>query len=97
MKKLATALATTLCLTACSHPELDGASLAQDKGCVTCHGLNGEATAPNYPHLNIQWERYLRVELLRYKNGERNNAIMNGMAAQLTDDEIRALAKHYGI
>ena len=94
------AVVTTLCillLTACAEPELDGTTLAQEKGCVACHGVNGQATAPNYPHLNIQWERYLRGELLRYKSGERNNAIMNGMAAQLTDDEIRALAKHYGI
>ena len=76
------------------HP--DGAALAQEKGCVGCHGQDGKAIAASYPNLDGQWERYLRLQLLAYRDGKRENAVMNGMAATLTDDEIRALAAHYG-
>ncbi len=91
------ALLTATLVTACSsHPEADGAALAAEKGCVACHGISGQATAEIYPNLHMQWERYLRVQLLKYRSGERENAIMNGFAMTLTDEEIRALAEHYG-
>ena len=89
-------LASTLIAACSGDPEIDGALLASEKGCVACHGPVGQATAGTYPNLHIQWERYLRVQLLKYRSGERENAIMNGFAMTLTDEEIRALAKHYG-
>ena len=89
-------LSATL-LAGCGEPALDGAQLAEEKGCIACHGLQGESLAPIYPKLNGQWEKYLRLQLYAYRDGKRDNAIMNGMAATLSDDEIRALAAHYGI
>ncbi len=73
-----------------------GSDLLVEKGCVACHGADGVAVAPSYPNLAGQWERYLRLQLLAYRSGERKNAVMAGFAATLTDDEIRALAAHYG-
>ncbi|MCR9258785.1 MAG: cytochrome c [Pseudomonadaceae bacterium] len=83
-------------LSACGSEPLDGAALAQEKGCVACHGAQGKALVASYPNLNGQWERYLRLQLRAYRDGPRVNAIMNGMAAELTDQEINALAAHYG-
>jgi len=83
-------------LAACGAEPLDGAALAQEKGCVACHGAQGKAVVASYPNLNGQWERYLRLQLRAYRDGPRVNAIMNGMAAELTDEEINALASHYG-
>lgn len=83
-------------LAACGSEPLDGAALAQEKGCVACHGANGKAIVASYPNLNGQWERYLRLQLRSYRDGPRENAIMNGMATGLTDAEISALAAHYG-
>jgi len=74
----------------------DGAQLASEKGCVACHGLDGVSVAPSYPNLAGQWEDYLRLQLLAYRSGKRKNAVMAGFAGSLTDEEIRALAKHYG-
>lgn len=85
-----------MCLSACSEAPLNGASVAATKGCVACHGQNGRATAPIYPNLNGQWESYLRQQLIAYRSGRRTNVVMNGMAASLTDAEIRTLAAHYG-
>lgn len=95
--KIILGLLAAMLLAGCGEAPLDGAVVAEEKGCVACHGLQGEALAPIYPKLSGQWEKYLRLQLFAYRDGKRENAIMNGMAASLTDDEIRALAEHYGI
>jgi cytochrome c553 len=90
--------AVVLSLSAGTTQGADGASgagLAEAKGCVACHGREGVATAPIYPNLAGQWEQYLRLQLMAYRSGKRENQIMQGFAQNLTDDEIRALARHY--
>lgn len=93
---LAAAFCTVL-LAGCAKPPLNGQDLAIEKGCIACHGDTGVATASAYPNLNGQWEQYLRLQLIAYRSGRRENGIMNGFAMALTDDEIRALAAFYGI
>jgi cytochrome c553 len=83
-------------LSACSGEPVDGAALAVEKGCIACHGQDGKAIADIYPNLNGQWERYLRLQLQAYRSEKRVNAVMYGMAKDLTDEEIRILAAHYG-
>jgi len=39
--------------------------------------------------------QYLRVQLLKYQSGQRQNAVMNGQAAGLSRHEIGALAAFY--
>ncbi|NIP14184.1 MAG: c-type cytochrome [Pseudomonadales bacterium] len=75
---------------------LRGNALAEAKGCVACHGRDGVAIAPIYPNLAGQWKRYLREQLHAYRSGKRQNSLMSGFAAGLSDDEIRRLADHYG-
>jgi cytochrome c553 len=38
----------------------------------------------------------LRLQLQAYRSEKRVNAVMYGMAKDLTDEEIRILAAHYG-
>ena len=90
------AIASIALLTACGDQQIDGEALAAEKGCVACHGINGKAIAPMYPNLNGQWEKYLRKQLVAYKDGSRKNAIMSIQAQNLSDDDIAALAAHYG-
>ena len=89
-------LAAAMFATGCTTEQPDTAQLVQEKGCVACHGVDGRAIAASYPNLNGQWERYLRLQLLAYRDGKRENSIMQGMAATLTDEEINLLAEHYG-
>jgi cytochrome c553 len=96
----ATALAAAVLLLAgCDRPSGDvsarGAELAQEKGCVACHGLNGKGTGPTFPDINGQWASYMRTQLLKYRSGERQNAIMNGQASALSDSDIAILSKYY--
>ncbi len=71
-------------------PKLDIAAT-----CVACHGENGITQLPGYPTIAGQHEDYLRHSLKAYRDGERSNAIMMPMAANLTDAEIKVLAKYY--
>jgi cytochrome c553 len=63
--------------------------------CAACHGTDGNGIAPNYPALAGQYQDYLVQVLHEYKNGQRSNAIMNGMAAPLSDQDIQDLAAHF--
>jgi len=63
--------------------------------CIACHGNDGIGILPEYPNLAGQHEDYLRHALAAYRSGQRKNAVMGGMAAALTDADIRELASYY--
>ncbi len=64
--------------------------------CIACHGANGASDNPAFPKLAGQHPDYLLHALQAYRSGERNNAIMNGQAAALSDTDMRDLAAYYG-
>lgn len=63
--------------------------------CAACHGETGVSTDPQYPHLAGQYQDFLEQALLDYQNGNRKNAIMSGQVANLSEDEIEALAEFF--
>jgi cytochrome c553 len=63
--------------------------------CVSCHGLDGVGITPQYPTLSGQHADYLERSLLDYKRGGRKDPVMAGFAGQLTDQQIRQLARYY--
>ena len=63
--------------------------------CVGCHGVDGNSEVPTFPRIAGQYEDYLYQSLKSYKNGKRNNAIMNGVASTLNDDQMRKLSKYF--
>jgi cytochrome c553 len=63
--------------------------------CVACHGIDGIGILPEYPNLAGQHKDYLEVALKAYRSGQRKNPVMGGMAAPLTDADIRELARYY--
>lgn len=63
--------------------------------CVACHGQNGISVSPNWPTLAGQYEDYLRHALNQYRDGTRSNQVMAQMAAPLTDDDVKVLARYY--
>jgi cytochrome c553 len=63
--------------------------------CVACHGAEGVGILPEYPNLAGQHEDYIANSLRSYKSGVRKNAVMAGMAAALTEKDIRELAAYY--
>jgi cytochrome c553 len=63
--------------------------------CLACHGTNGVGITPDYPTISGQHGDYLARALTDYKKGGRKNAIMAGMAATLTAEDIEQLADYY--
>src|SRR5690349_6632471 len=63
--------------------------------CLACHGTNGVGITADYPTIAGQHRDYIMRALTDYQKGGRKNAVMAGMAANLTHDDIEALATYY--
>lgn len=59
--------------------------------CIACHGAAGNSSIAENPKLSGQHGAYLRKQLLDFKSGERNNAIMGPIAKGMTEEDIRNL------
>jgi len=64
--------------------------------CAACHGKDGvNGVLPSYPIIAGQYSDYLNQALTDYKSGARKNAVMGGIAATLTKEEIAGLARYF--
>ncbi len=86
------ALSGFLLLTPTLHAG-DGAQKAAV--CAACHNADGNSTNPEWPKLAGQGARYLREQLRAFKGGTRKNATMAPMAANLSDEDIKAVAEYF--
>ena len=67
--------------------------------CTGCHSPSGKGNNPaGYPALGGQYASYIEKQLLAYRRGERasggNAKIMQGVATNLSDKEIKAVANY---
>lgn len=66
--------------------------------CVACHGANGKGmNKAGFPTIAGQNEAYLKAQLLKFKNGQRNNdynTMMQSVASKLSASDIDELAKY---
>lgn len=60
--------------------------------CAACHSADGNSVIPANPKLAQQHPEYLIKQLQEFKAGKRANAVMSGMAAPLSDDDMRNIA-----
>ncbi|MFT5450185.1 MAG: cytochrome c553 [Gammaproteobacteria bacterium] len=69
---------------------------AKSVTCQACHGPTGNSENAAFPKLAGQYRDYLVHALTRYNTiGGRTNAIMQGMAASLSKQDIEDLAAWY--
>ncbi len=80
-----------------ADPLVGDAAAGQAKAamCAACHGADGNSLAPTFPRLAGQGARYIDKQLHDFKAGRRQNAIMNGMAAGLSDQDIANVAAYF--
>lgn len=64
--------------------------------CVACHGADGNSVMTMNPKLAGQHPGYIAKQLNNFKSGDRQNPVMAGMAATLTDDDVANLAAYFG-
>lgn len=65
--------------------------------CAGCHGPAGAGLPGQYPRLAGQYADYVAAQLKLFKEGGRQNdpnGAMRGVAARLTDREIRAVSEY---
>jgi cytochrome c553 len=63
--------------------------------CAACHGPDGNSATPANPNLAGQHADYITLQLAHFKAGIRVNAIMQGMVANLSDEDMRALGVYF--
>jgi len=63
--------------------------------CQACHIADGNRGAPANPIIAGQHPEYLVKQLTEFKAGKRKNAIMQGFAATLSEDDMRHVAAFY--
>jgi len=81
-------------------PDLAKAKEIAGGVCVACHGADGNSPAAANPILAGQIPQYIYKQLSNFKavDGKpavRNNAIMGGMVAALSDEDMRSLSVYF--
>jgi cytochrome c553 len=68
--------------------------------CVGCHGIPGYHTAfpvvYHVPRIAGQQPGYIIAALKAYKSGDRSHPSMRGIAASLSEEQMKELAEYYG-
>ncbi len=63
--------------------------------CGACHTQDGSRGTPANPILAAQHPEYITKQLIEFKSGKRKNAIMSGMAAALSEEDMKHIAAFY--
>jgi cytochrome c553 len=63
--------------------------------CAACHAVDGNSVMPANPKLAGLNYEYLHKQLLNFKSGERKSAVMSGMVATLTPEDMQNLAAYF--
>ncbi len=63
--------------------------------CAACHGVDGNSAITLNPKLAGQHPEYIQKQLTEFKSGKRANAVMSGMAAALSEEDMKNLADYF--
>ena len=79
--------------------EMANGKLKVQKVCVTCHGMNGQATGAGnseiIPNITAQEKNYMVARLKAYKAGEIKHPQMSVVAQMLSEQDINDVAEWY--
>ena len=81
-------------------PDLAKAKKTAETVCIACHGADGNSPTSANPILAGQGSEYLFKQLMNFKSVDgkpalRNNAIMGGMTAALSTEDMQGLALYF--
>ena len=89
------AISTAFAAEPAAKPDLAKAKQTAEQICAACHGADGNSASPANPNLAGQQAAYITLQLEHFKNGVRNNPVMQGMAATLSPEDMRALGVYF--
>jgi cytochrome c553 len=94
---LISSVMVTSAIAADKNHEVDTTAVEQTAKnvCAACHAVDGNSAIALNPKLAGQHEGYLYKQLSNFKDGTRANAVMGGMVANLSSDDMKGLAAYY--
>jgi len=103
MMRVVALAALTAAALLCGEASAQGANKAQGiaaQVCAACHAADGNSAAPANPKIAGQFVEYLDKQLRDFKaqggkKAARQSAVMAGMAANLSEADIKGLASYY--
>ena len=84
-------------LTHVAHAGSYQAGKEKSQVCAACHGVDGISQIKMYPILAGQHKNYLIHALSEYRSGVRDNVVMKGFAAGLSDKDIEDLSQYFSM
>ena len=76
-------------------PDLAKGQATSTNVCAACHTNDGSRGSPANPIIQGQHPEYLAKQLTEFKSGKRANPIMQGMAAALSEADMKNVAAFY--
>jgi cytochrome c553 len=80
-----------------AKPDLAKAQQIVNQVCAACHGADGNSPTPANPNLAGQPAQYITLQLQHFKSGARSSAVMAGMVATLTPEDMHALGAYFAL
>ena len=82
--------------TVSSKPDIAAGEARYTAVCAACHGAGGNSGSPANPKLSQQHPDYIVKQLQEFKSGKRPNPIMQGFAAQLSEQDMKNIGAYVG-
>lgn len=91
------ALTAALILPGLAHAAAGDVAAGHQKSelCAPCHGDSGLSTMPGTPNLAGNADLFLQWQLVFFRNGRRHSEVINPVASELSDEDIRNLGAYY--
>ena len=80
---------------AAAKPDLAKGQATVTAVCGACHTADGSRGSPANPILQGQHPEYLAKQLVEFKSGKRDNAVMKGMSAILSEADMNNVSAFY--
>ena len=84
-----------LAQTPAGKPDLAKAKTIVNQVCSACHGTDGNSPTPVNPSLAGHPAEYITLQLAHFKSGLRVNAVMQGMTATLSPEDMNSLGAYF--
>ena len=75
-----------------AKPDLAKGEASYGAVCAACHGVDGNSAISANPKLAQQHPDYIVKQLQEFKSGKRANAIMMGMSAALSEQDMKNIS-----
>jgi len=87
---------TLFASSAIAAPKVEDTMAQRVQACTGCHGPQGRAASDGYyPRIAGKPSGYLYNQLISFRDGRRQYALMANLLAPLTDDYLRQIAEHF--